>query len=343
MTRRRFVAIGSTAAAAALAQGLAGCSDPADDVQSVQGASGDDQGATDVSTNADSGSAGASTVFFTHTVDADALESVFAALGEGLGDGRIGVKLSTGESGSNYLRADLISGLVKSLNATIVECNTAYDGPRRHTESHYELARDHGFTDITDFLILDETDSISLPVTGGFHLSEDLVGAHFADFDGFLVLSHFKGHMMAGFGGALKNTSIGFASAAGKFLIHSAGTATDHWDDADTPLFLEAMADACQAVLAAQPNILFVNVLNNLSIDCDCDPEPAPPKMADIGILASRDPVAIDQAAVDLIYASDDDSADLIARMESLDGPHVLEAAEKLGIGSRAYELVELG
>ena len=283
-------------------------------------------------------------VYFTHKLDSEAMQAVFAAIGQALGDGRIGVKLSTGEPGGNhYLKADLISGLVNELNATIVECNTAYGGGRSSTDAHYQVAADHGFTSIADFQIMDEDGSLPLPVEGGFHLSENLVGAHFADYDSFLVLSHFKGHMMAGFGGALKNISIGMASSEGKLLIHSAGESSTSWQSAATPDFLESMADACQAVLAAQPNMLFVNVMNNLSVDCDCDSNPAPPKMADIGILASADPVALDQACVDLVYASDDDSADLIARIESRDGQHVLEAAEALGVGSRTYELVEIG
>lgn len=228
------------------------------------------------------------------------------------------------------------------MDGTIVECNTAYGGGRGDTRAHYRVAADHGFTGIADFQIMDEDGSISLPVAGGFHLSENLVGAHFADYDGFLALSHFKGHAMAGFGGALKNLSIGMASREGKLLIHSAGSNRTSWSSARTADFLESMADACQAALAAQPNMLFVNVVNNLSVDCDCDPNPAPPKMADIGILASYDPVALDQACIDLVYASDDDSADLIERIEGRGGVHVLEAAEKIGIGSRPYEIVEL-
>ena len=254
------------------------------------------------------------------------------------------MKLSTGEPGGNhYLKADLISNLVHSVNGTIVECNTAYGGGRGTTADHYQVAADHGFTSIANFQIMDEDGSLSLPVEGGFHLPENLVGAHFPDYDSFLVLSHFKGHQMAGFGGALKNISIGMASREGKLLIHSAGTNRTSWSSARTPDFLESMADACKAVLAAQPNMLFVNVMNNLSVDCDCDSNPAPPKMADIGILASADPVALDQACVDLIYASNDDNADLIARMESRDGVHVLKSAELLGVGSRTYELVEIG
>lgn len=269
---------------------------------------------------------------------------MFAVIGRELGSGRIGVKLSSGEPGGNhYLKGDLIADLVHAVGGTIVECNTAYGGGRSSIAAHYQVAADHGFTAIADFQIMDEAGSLSLPVVGGLHLSEDLVGAAFSDYDGFLVLSHFKGHMMAGFGGALKNISIGMASREGKYLIHPAGATSESWRSAATPDFLESMADACRAVLAAQPNMLFVNVMNNLSVDCDCDSNPAPPKMADIGILASADPVALDQACVDLVYASEDDSADLIKRMESRDGVHVLEAAESLGVGSRAYELVEIG
>ena len=283
-------------------------------------------------------------VYFTRALDSAGLQAVFAAIGKGLGNGNIGVKLSSGEPGGNhYLKAGLIADLVHSVNGTIVECNTAYGGGRFSTEAHYQVAEDHGFTSIADFQIMDEAGSLSLPVEGGFHLSENLVGAHFADYDGFLVLSHFKGHQMAGFGGALKNISIGMASREGKLLIHSAGTNRESWSSAATSDFLESMADSCKAVLAAQPNMLFVNVMNNLSVDCDCDSNPAPSKMADIGILASADPVALDQACVDLVYASNEDSADLIERVESRDGSHVLEAAEKLGVGSRAYDLVEIG
>ena len=270
------------------------------------------------------------------------MAAVFAALGKGL-TGNVGVKLSTGEPGGNhYLKADLISGLINTVNGTIVECNTAYGGGRGSTQAHYQVAADHGFTDIADFQIMDENGSLSLPVQGGYHLNENLVGAHFADYDSFLVLSHFKGHQMAGFGGALKNLSIGMASREGKLFIHSAGANRTRWQSAPTQDFLESMADACQSALATQPNMLFVNVMNNLSVDCDCETNPAPPKMADIGVLASVDPVALDQACVDLVYESNDDSADLIARIESRDGQHVLEAVEALGIGSRAYELVEV-
>lgn len=350
MTRRRFIETAALAGGAVLFAGLPGCASP----QATPASSAETQSSSasssvaaekpaSSSTSASSTAGKASPVYFTSTVDAAALQAVFAAIGQELGDGKIGVKLSSGEPGGNhYLQADLISDLVHAVDGTIVECNTAYGGGRGSTEAHYQVAADHGFTGIADFQIMDEDGSLALPVAGGTHLAENLVGAHFSDYDGFLVLSHFKGHMMAGFGGALKNISIGMASREGKFLIHSAGATNSSWQSAATPDFLESMADACRAVLDAQPNMLFVNVMNNLSVDCDCDSNPAPPKMADIGILASADPVALDQACVDLVYASDDDSADLIARIESRDGQHVLEAAEQLGVGIRAYELIEI-
>lgn len=344
MTRRSFVSAATAASGAMLLSGLAACGaapspsggGPASASGGHVDVAGETNASTDIVTNE------TPVVYFTHAVEPAALRAVFDAIGEGL-SGRVGVKLSTGEpGGDHYLKADLISGLVSAVGGTIVECNTAYGGSRGSTDEHYQVAADHGFTGIADFQIMDEDGSLSLPVEGGLHLGEDLVGAHFSDYDGFLVLSHFKGHAMAGFGGALKNISIGMASREGKLLIHSAGQNRTSWSSAPTPDFLESMADACKAVLASQPNMLFVNVMNNLSVDCDCDSNPAPPKMADVGILASADPVALDQACVDLVYASDDDSADLIARVESLDGQHVLEAAEQLGVGSRAYELVEI-
>ena len=348
MTRRSFVKLSAVVGGTAVLAGLTSCGGQASSAgTSTQAASSvsSDSASSAAKASSSSSSAGqkpASTVYFVRAINPDALQAVFDAIGVGL-SGKVGAKLSTGEPGGNhYLDPDLISGLVNSLGATIVECNTAYGGGRANTEAHYQVAADHGFTAIADFQIMDEDGSASLPVSNGFHLSENLVGAHFGDYDSFLVLSHFKGHQMAGFGGALKNISIGMASSEGKLHIHSAGANRTSWQSAATPDFLESMADACQAVLAAQPNMLFVNVMNNLSVDCDCDSNPAPPKMADIGVLASADPVSLDQACIDLVYASDDDSADLIARIESRDGQHVLEAAETLGVGSRAYELVEI-
>jgi len=348
MTRRSFMKLGALAGGTVMLAGLSACGgqqSPAASSQAASTASSSPASpSAETSQSAPAAASGAApAVYFARAVNPEALQAVFDAIGAGL-TGNVGVKLSTGEPGGNhYLKADLISGLVHAVNGTIVECNTAYGGGRSSTNAHYQVAADHGFTGIADFQIMDEGGSLSLPVEGGFHLSENLVGAHFPDYDSFLVLSHFKGHQMAGFGGALKNISIGMASREGKLLIHSAGANRTSWQSAATPDFLESMADACQAVLATQPNMLFVNVMNNLSVDCDCDSNPAPPKMADIGILASSDPVALDQACIDLVYASNDDSADLIARIESRDGQHVLEATEALGVGSRAYELVEIG
>ncbi len=292
MTRRRFVGLGAVAGGAVILSGLVGCgkasqpssgsdhisasANPAPESESPSTASGQNSSSTRGTQPART-----STVYLARTVDSAALRAVFAAIGHGLGDGRIGVKLSTGEpGGDHYLKADLIADLVHAVNGTIVECNTAYGGGRSSTEQHYQVAADHGFTSISGFQIMDEDGSLALPVSGGLHLSEDLVGAHFAGYDGFLVLSHFKGHTMAGFGGALKNISIGMASREGKLLIRSAGESSTSWTSAATPDFLESMADACQAVLAAQPNMLFVNVMNNLSVDCDCDRSRIPTRRA---------------------------------------------------------------
>ncbi|MBQ3385693.1 MAG: DUF362 domain-containing protein [Eggerthellaceae bacterium] len=290
------------------------------------------------------GASAPSQVYFVRAVNADALKTVFDALGKSISGTRIGVKLSSGEPGGHhFLQPSLISGLVSAVNGTIVECNTAYGGRRGTAESHYKVAKDHGFTDIASFQVMDEDGSYSLPVTGGLRLTENLVGAHFPEYDGFLVLSHFKGHAMAGFGGALKNISIGMASREGKCLIHTGGKSHTSWTGGVQSEFQEAMADASKAVLdAVGGNMLFVNVMNNLSVDCDCDSSPAAPKMADIGVLASTDPVALDQACVDLIYASEDNSADLIRRVGSRDGEYELDAAERVGVGSRTYELIEL-
>ena len=285
-----------------------------------------------------------STVFFTHVINPETLTAIYGALGTGLTGSKIGVKLSTGEPGSNHLDSNLIADLVHKVNGTIVECNTAYEGPRYDTTSHYEVAAEHGYSKIADFQIMDENGSMGLPVNGGFHLSENLVGSHFADYDGFLILSHFKGHQMAGFGGALKNLSIGMASAAGKFRIHSGGTTDNGWPDTDTAIFQESMADACKSIIDVMGDkILYINVMNNLSIDCDCTGTPTAPKMADVGILASTDPVALDQACIDLVYDSNDDSIDLISRIETLNGEHVIECSEKHGLGNRSYTLVEVG
>lgn len=285
-----------------------------------------------------------SVVYYTSEITPEAMVAAYQALGEGLSGENVAVKLSTGEPpDSNYLDPALIADLVRLLDGTIVENNTAYGGQRASTAMHYQVAEDHGFTDIADFVVLDEDGSVTLPVEGGTQLTENLVGAHFPEYDGYLVLSHFKGHTMAGMGGAIKNISIGMASQEGKCLIHTAGEShTSPWGGEQDP-FLESMAEASKSVMdALDGNMLFVSVMNHLSVDCDCDGNPAQPDMHDIGILASADPVALDQACVDLIYASQDDTASLIERMESRNAYHVLEHGEEIGLGSRSYRLVSI-
>ena len=285
---------------------------------------------------------GESAVYFTSDISSQALVDIYAALGTELIGDKIAVKLSTGEPpASNYLDPALIAELVRQVNGTIVENNTAYGGQRSGTAMHYQVAEDHGFTAIADFVVMDENGSVSLPVEGGTRLTENLVGAHFPEYDGYLVLSHFKGHAMAGFGGAIKNISIGLGSQEGKCLIHTAGASrTSPWGGEQDP-FTESMAEAGKSVVdALDGNILYISVMNRLSIDCDCDGNPSEPDMHDIGILASTDPVALDQACVDLIYASKDDTASLIERMESRNAIHVLEHGEEIGLGTRTYRLV---
>lgn len=289
--------------------------------------------------SAPQGPAGTDTpvVYMTTDISAEGLMAVYEALGASP-EGSIAVKLSTGEPGSNYLRTDLIGDLVRSLNATIVECNTAYGGSRSNTAMHYQVAKDHGYTDIADVDIMDENGSMTLPVTGGSNLTENYVGANFANYDYFVILSHFKGHAMAGFGGAIKNISIGIASSEGKTNIHTAGKGGSMWSAPQDP-FLESMAEAGKSVVdALGGHILYINVMNRLSVDCDCDSNPAEPDMHDIGILASFDPVAVDQACIDLVYGAEDGQS-LIARIESRNGLHTLEHAERIGLGSRTYRL----
>ena len=291
--------------------------------------------------SAESISDGDPVVYMTTEIGAESLIAIYEAL-EANPQGKIAVKLSTGEPGSNYLRADLIGDLVQSFeNPTIVECNTAYGGSRSNTAMHYQVAEDHGYTAIADVDIMDENGSMTLPVTGGTNLIENYVGANFANYDYFVVLSHFKGHSMAGFGGAIKNISIGIASSEGKAHIHSGGTGGSMWGG-DQDAFLESMAEAGKSVVEAlDGNILYINVMNHLSVDCDCDGSPAEPDMHDIGILASYDPVALDQACVDLVYQAED-GASLVQRMESRNGLHTLEHAEAIGLGSRTYALVNI-
>ena len=285
---------------------------------------------------------GTPVVYMTRAVTPEGLMAVYQAL-QWEPQGRVAVKLSTGEPpASNYLRPELIAGLVQSLDGTIVECNTAYGGSRAETAMHYQVAEDHGFTAIADFQILDEEGSMTLPMQGGTRLSENYVGAAFEDYDSYLVLSHFKGHSMAGYGGAIKNISIGLGSSEGKAWVHSAGSSrTNPWGG-DQDAFLESMAEAGKSVsdyLGDQ--IVYINVMNRLSVDCDCDGNPAEPDMHDIGILASTDPVALDQACIDLVYGAEDGQS-LVNRIESRNGLHTLEHAQQIGPGSRSYELVSI-
>ena len=288
-------------------------------------------------------------VYFTSHITSEAMVKAYDAL-SWKPTGRLAVKLSTGEPpSSNYLRPELVAQVVRKAGgggATIVECNTAYGGSRSTTVDHYQVAKDHGFTAIAAFQIQDEKGSAVLPVAGGTVLKENYVGAAFADFGSYLVLSHFKGHAMAGFGGAVKNISIGIASSEGKLWIHTGGHSRTSWAGGTHEEFLQAMADAAKAVsdaLGGGERIVYVNVMNRLSVDCDCDGTPDEPDLHDIGILSSRDPVALDQACVDLVYASDNkESAALRERIESRNGTLTLEAAEKIGLGSRSYRLVNL-
>ena len=261
-------------------------------------------------------------VYFYKEISSENLVKIYEALGREA-KGRVAVKLSTGEPGGhNFLQPALIKDLVQKVNGTIVECNTAYGGGRANTESHLKAAADHGFTAIATVDIMDAEGETELTVTGGKHLTRDIVGKNYLNYDFTIILSHFKGHAMGGFGGAIKNMSIGIASSNGKRLIHSAGTSTTSW---------------------GSPAILYISVANNLSVDCDCDSSPADPEMGDIGILASLDPVALDRACTDLVRSSEDHGKiHLIERIDSRHGMHTLDHAESLGMGSQKYELVEL-
>ncbi len=285
-------------------------------------------------------------VYMFKEISPENLVKIYEALGREA-TGKVAVKLSTGEPGGhNFLQPALIKDLVQKVKGTIVECNTAYGGGRADTENHLKAAKDHGFTAIAPVDIMDAEGEVALPVKGGKHLKEDFVGSHYLNYDFTIVLSHFKGHAMGGFGGAIKNISIGIASSVGKAWIHSAGkTKGNPWgnlppqDD-----FLESMAEAAKAIVDhCGDKILYISVANNLSVDCDCDSSPEDPKMGDIGILASLDPIALDKACTDLVRASEDHGKiHLIERIDSRNGMHTLEYGEKIGLGSQKYELVKL-
>ena len=290
-------------------------------------------------------------VYYSKEISPEALERVFKALGMEL-PGRVGVKVSTGERGAKgYLKADLIGPFVKALSGTIVECNTAYAGARNEAKEHMKVAEEHGFTSFAEVDIMDADGQIKIPVRKGRHLKYDLLGSHFDDYDAFVNLAHGKGHVMGGFGANLKNQAIGFASRKGKAYIHSCGKTEDPdecWKaDYEQIDFIESMAEAATAVAdylheKGRP-IVYITVMNALSVGCDCEATQGDPVMGDLGIVASLDPVANDQAFVDMVWAADDPGAEeLKERIDSRLGREILPYAEKLGLGSRKYELVEI-
>ena len=294
----------------------------------------------DVSQTAD----GTPIVYFTSDISAEGLVRIYEQLGWDP-TGKVAVKISTGEPpASNYLRPELIKDLVQMLNGTIVECNTAYGGSRASSAMHYQVAEDHGFTAIADFDLMDEEGEIEWPFTGGIRLDKIIVGSHAQNYTDWVILSHFKGHTMAGFGGAIKNVGIGISSPSGKVYVHSAGTRTNGsimYSDQDA--WLEALAEMVLGFRdhVGEEHIIYINVMNRLSVDCDCDGHPDEPDMHDIGILASFDPVALDQACVDLVYQAENNDS-LVNRIESRHGIHTLEHAEEIGLGSRTYQLVNI-
>ena len=282
------------------------------------------------------------TVFMITEITSEGLMAIYEALGRKPAIGqKVAVKISTGESEhSNHLRPDLIRTLVQTVAGDIVECNTAYGGSRASTAMHYQVAADHGYTAIAKVVIMDENGTMDIPVRNGSHLTIDRVGAHFTDYQFHVVLSHFKGHAMAGYGGALKNMSIGYASTPGKCLIHTGGASSSSpWGGVQNT-FLESMAEASKAIVdnAGRGNFIYINVMNRLSVDCDCDGNPAEPTMADIGILASLDPVALDKACIDLVNAAPD-GADLRARIARQNGTLTITHAAQIGLGSLTYKL----
>lgn len=284
-----------------------------------------------------------SKVYFIKDINPENIIRAFDALGTEL-PGNVAVKLHSGEPGNqNFLRPKLMKSIIDKVGGTIVECNTAYDGGRDTTEAHRKTMQLHGWIDIAEVDIMDAEDQMEIPVVGGKHLEKNYVGATMPEYDSMLVLSHFKGHPMGGYGGALKNISIGLASSYGKKYIHGVKDINNFWNS-DHDSFLECMADAAKSIVDRfAGKIAFVNVMANMSVDCDCCAVAADPKVADIGILSSLDPVALDQACIDLVYASDDaGKADLIERIESRNGVHTIEAAAAIGVGSREYELIEI-
>ena len=290
-------------------------------------------------------------VYFTKEITAESLIRIYEALGVKL-TGNVGVKVSTGEKGAKgYLKADIIAPLVKKLNGTIIECNTAYPGARNTAEEHMEVAKEHGFTSFAYVDIMDGEGEFKIPVHNGKHLKYDLVGKHFENYDSILNLAHGKGHAMGGFGANLKNQSIGIASRNGKAYIHSCGQTEDpdecwsaKYEQED---FIESMAEAATAVAdylkENNKSIVYITVANAISVDCDCDANQGDPVIGDIGIFGSLDPVANDQAFIDAVWATHEEGTkDIQERIDSRKGRHITEYAESLGLGTTDYELVEL-
>lgn len=283
-------------------------------------------------------------VYFTRNITPENVVRMFGLLGKEL-PGKVAVKVHSGEKGNqNFLRPEFMKPMIDAVKGTVVECNTAYDGARNTTEKHHKLMEYHGWSHYFDVDILDaEGPDAELPIPNGKQIKKNYVGKDMMKYDSMLVLSHFKGHPMGGFGGALKQLSIGCASSYGKAYIHGAGDPAKIWT-ADHDSFLEAMADAASSVVDYfHGQAAYINVMKNMSVDCDCCAVAEDPCMKDIGILASLDPIAIDQACLDLVYASDDPGRNhLIERIESRHGVHTIEAAAALNFGSRDYELIEV-
>lgn len=286
----------------------------------------------------------AAKVYFSKEITAQKVVELYRMLGKEL-PGRVAVKLHSGEEGNqNFLRPDFFAPMIEYVNGTVVECNTAYEGSRNTTKKHLQTLEKHGWSKYFDVDLLDaEGPDLELAIPNGKRICKNYVGKDIVNYDSMLVLSHFKGHPMGGYGGALKQLSIGVASSFGKAYIHGAGEPEKIWTS-DHNSFLESMADAAGSVVEFfKGNLAYINVMKNMSVDCDCCAVAEDPCMQDIGILASTDPIAIDQACLDLVYASDDPGRDhLLERIESRNGVHTIEAAAKLGYGSRAYELIEL-
>ena len=287
-------------------------------------------------------------VYFTKEITEESLVKIYEKLGIEL-KGNVAVKLHSGEEGNqNYLKPEFVKDIITRVGGTVVECNTAYDGARNTTEKHKKLMTSHGWDKYYKVDIMDSEKDITLDIPNGHVINKDYVGSHLDNYDSMLVLSHFKGHPMGGYGGALKQLSIGVASSRGKVYIHTAGKTTDAnklWDNLpEQDKFLGAMADAASTVHNKfQGNIAYINVMKNMSVDCDCCAVAEDPCMKDIGVLASLDPIAIDKACIDLVYNSSDPGRDhLVERIDSRHGTHILKAADKLGFGTTDYELINI-